>query len=223
MKKFLISTIIALCSAFTAQGFVWKNESILSQGSWHKVAVEQTGLQFISRNQLSKIGLTPETAYIYGYGGIAISESAPASAPDDLPPVACVRTPEGIYFFGVGTVDIVSGNERTRNPYSTVGYYFLSDRKPEGSELKLERRIPEQGVKAIDSFTQRILHEKELAMAANTGQLALGEDFRANNLQNFNLSLPGKISKEVDIAVKFATRTTNGSSSLFVSANGQLT
>ncbi len=220
MKRFLIAFLASLCF-FALHSSEWKEESVLSQGSWYKIGVERSGLQFISKSQLAKIGLTPESAYIYGFGGRTISEKEPASAPDDLPPVACVRTEDGIYFFGTGAVDIVSDNERTRNPYSSTGYYFISDRKPENLEFATEQRKPVNGEKAADTFVQRLLHEKELAMAANTGQLALGEDFRANNNQNFNFSLPGKVTDDVGIAVKFATRTTNGSSSLFVSANGQ--
>lgn len=220
MKRFLISSVVTLC-VFLIQGATWKEESALAIGSWYKIGVEQTGLHFISRNQLAKIGLTPESAHIYGFGGRTISESEPALTPDDLPPVACVRTADGIFFFGVGAVDIVSGSERIRNPYSSEGYFFVSDRKPDTPEIKSEKRIPGNSGRVTDSFTQRLLYEKELAMAANTGQLALGEDFRAKNSQNFDFSLPGKTNDEVDIAVKFATRTTNGSSSLFVLANGQ--
>lgn len=219
MRRFFIFALTAL-SVIVLKGAEWRDESVLSKGSWHKISVEQTGMQFISRSQLTKIGLSPETAYIYGYGGRPISETDPDATPDDLPAMPCLRTAEGVFFYGVGAVDIVSGTERQRNPYSSAGYYFVSDLKHESPVLKEEKRNPEKGAKAVDFFIQRILHEKEIAMASNTGQLALGEDFRAQNSQNFSFSLPGKIKDTVDVAVKFATRTTNGTSSLFVSANG---
>lgn len=136
----------------------------------------------------------PSKVNIYGYGGTRLSEYL-SEYVDDLPMIQCLHTSRGIIFYGVGPISFVkatgSNKRHSTNPFTTEGYYFLSDREA------TPRDIPVEGGSDIASpattFTDVILHEKDLVSLGQTGHELLGEDFLYTSKRTFNFAFPGLV------------------------------
>lgn len=202
----------------------YTSESALKDGRWVKISVAETGIHFISNANLQKWGFSdPSKVHVYGYGGKRLPDLLNNSYIDDLPLTPSVKTSQGLLFYAQGPV---TWNRKTTpythsiNPYSTVGYYFLSDKEIE------EKELPSIGTgtasdNCATTFTESIYHEKDLYSPGATGHLLLGEDFKYNNSQNFNFTLTDKVEPTVSLKYSFATKTFNSSSYITLSVNGE--
>ena len=116
----------------------WARTSVLSSGKWQKIALEDDGIYSISADMLRRMGFTdPSKVRLYGYGGRMLPEKMDADAAfDDLEEVPLLRragSNNDLVFWGYGvtgwdwTVTSSSTQHHTMNPYSTRGYYFLTE------------------------------------------------------------------------------------------------
>lgn len=176
---------------------VYASQSMLSSGNWVKIKVTETGIHELSASQLSSWGFNDiSKVKVFGYGGAMISEKMGDGYIDDLPQVPCLRTGNRLLFYAQSNISwkSQSGNVRyvqTQNPYSTAGYYFLTDRDDiETAEIATTGIATDEG-RRITSFIDRTYYEKELSAPGETGRVLLGEDFRYTTKQTFTLSMPG--------------------------------
>lgn len=200
--------------------------SRLSSGKWTRVKVTDEGMHIITAAQLRNMGFSdPSKVRVYGYGGRVISEVLDDKQPDDLPMLPSIATSRGVVFYSSGMIQWMPSQpggmtySRRRNPYSSAGYYFISDcDQGDNTPETLPEVTP---VRQATSFLEHLLHEKELAPPHNTGSILLGEDFRTQTSQTFEFDLPGNTGEPVIADINFATYTSNGSSSIIVTANGK--
>ena len=98
-----------------------------------KISVPSTGFYQLSDSLLRAAGFAnPQQVKVYGYGGALQPEQLAREyieATDGLPQVPTAMIGGRRVFYGVGPVNWLADNaeERTQNPYSTVGCYFLAD------------------------------------------------------------------------------------------------
>lgn len=214
---------LAMCAGYVCHSRAldldtYAASSRMSEGKWVKIKVQDEGMQYLSNEALKEMGFdSPERVHIYGYGGYRLGEAlSKSSFIDDLPLQPCVRTPDGIVFYGAGTVRwlVKSGLvTHEQNPYSTGSYYFVSDaplREGE-SEAASEVSIPYgSDDKVVKTYTHYLLHEKEISAAGNTGSDLFGEDFRVTNSQTFTFDLPGAADDKVNFNTAFASKASGG-------------
>lgn len=203
----------------------YAQSSVLSSGNWAKIEVSETGMQFLSDATLRNLGFSdPEKVNIYGYGGELINENL--DSPDDLPIVPSLRVNGGIVFFGRGPIGWTPDTEGARDfmhishPYSLNSYYFVSDGM---TERKSAPVIPAESTASsspLTSFTERLIHEEDLFMPMTSGRLILGEDFKNTTSRNFQFPLPGNRG-DAKVTVAFGSKTSGGTSSIVLSANGK--
>lgn len=222
----LVTTLIGAATSFAINPESYATTSRLASGKWAKVEVTESGMQLISNATLKKLGFTdPDKVNVYGFGGRMLPERLFEGMPDDLPVLPSVRTPSGIVFFGHNCIswEKRNGNSEYRhqnNPYSDHSYYFISDADPTRVNAQ-ERETPDEtGSDITTEFTERIVHEQDLIAPANSGRTLLGEDFRTQKKRDFTFNLPGIMGRAI-VTVCFGTKTTNGTSSLILSANGE--
>ena len=194
---------IAMCLAIAAGAHAFPTDtyapaSVLAEGKWVKISVEQTGLHLISVADLRAWGFTdPSKVRVYGYGGRRIPDHFTLNNyKDDLPQVQTQLTKRGIVFYGVGALTREeAGNDgthfHTQNPYSSLGYYYLSDRETEARAIPEEGRAPEAD--RITTFTDGVRHERDLVSAIKSGHRMVGEDFRFTPAQTFTFQMPGRV------------------------------
>lgn len=231
IKTFIFFVAITLLNVSEAWGLPLSHyaaNSALADGNWVKIRVSESGMQYISNSQLKEMGFSnPEKVNVYGYGGRLISDILNDSQVDDLPCLPIVRTDNGICFFGVNSiswkVNVASATsyKHNQNFYSNDSYYFLSDKEIETAPINSVKNPLFANGEEIDSFTERLLHEKELFAPSNTGRVLLGEDFRSNNKQTFSFNLTDQADDQVAIEICFGAQTTNRGSDLNFKANDQ--
>ncbi len=181
---------------------VYARQSVLASGRWVKISVAQTGMHRISANDLRRWGFDDVAAVrVYGYGGNRISDKLSADEYiDDLPQVQCEYSDGGICFYAVGpeswSVDGSGHHTHKLNPFSSVGYYFLTDTADDGEC----RDIPTEGMDVIgrqgefvSEYVERVMYESELSVIGESGHMLVGEDFRTVRSRRFSFDLPGKV------------------------------
>lgn len=234
LRKYLIKTclILSFClgglAAHALPADFYAQSSALASGSWARVSVSETGMQFVSNTTLKNLGFSdPSKVNVYGFGGRMLPERLNESMADDLPLVPSIKTPTGIIFFGFSSVgwQLNTGSvqqteySHINNPYSDKSYYFLSDSGINVAELEEAPSPSNVSDNAITFFTERLVHEVDLIAPSNTGRLILGEDFRVQSSQNFNFSLPDNIGNAL-ATVSFGAKTSSGIATLSFTANG---
>ena len=112
----------------------YASHSKLASGRWVKISVAETGIHQLTAQFLTQCGFSdPAKVKLYGYGGALQPEkitNAYLLANDDLKELPTCYTSDGRrLFYAYGPVNWTSNTvaTRTRNPYSTHGYYFLSE------------------------------------------------------------------------------------------------
>ncbi len=108
----------------------YAGKSVLDSGQWAKIRVPATGVYEITDALVRKAGFSdPSKVKIYGYGGALQPEKLTDDylrATDDLKQVATCTVGGRRLFHAQGPITWDSANNRTRNPYSDYGYYFLT-------------------------------------------------------------------------------------------------
>lgn len=226
----LLVVACLLCSALIAHGFDMSHycdTSRLAKGKWVKVAVEESGIYQITAADASKWGLGDlSRVRVYGYGGAPLSESLRAELlPDDLPQVPVLRLADRILFYGQGPTTWkwstqYFGYLQTQHPYSTQGYYFITDSSTDADLAPVIIDSQPTGP-IVSSFTERLFHEQELINPGETGRVLLGEDFTSTTSQSFKFNLEGLVDgSEVYVITRFAAKTLNKASSVSFKYNG---
>lgn len=203
----------------------YATNSMLSSGNWAKIEVTSTGMQYLSDATIKNLGFSdPTKVNVYGYGGVVVPENL--DSPDDLPLVPSIRVNSGIVFFGKNSVgwEKNSGNTKAYNhlwhPYSDHAYYFISDVNPQRPGAEKAAAESASSGEVISEFTERLVHEQDAVAPMNTGRLILGEDFRSTTSRSFKFDLPGSLG-EARVTVAFGCKTSSGTSSITLTANGK--
>lgn len=197
-------------------------QSRLATGRWMRVRVSETGMQLVTKAQISAQGLNPAKTRVYGYGGRMVPELFPQGLPDDLPLQPSVTTTAGIVFYGTDHVTWNAYNNHTPNPYSEDSWYFLSDADPgEVADLPEAELLSPSADGARTTFSECLVHEQDLYAPSHSGRRLLGEDFRSPTSRSFAFQLPGNTGEPVTARVNFASLITNGRGLLTFTANGK--
>ena len=111
----------------------YAEHSVLREGNWAKIRVAESGFYQLTDALIKKAGFSDASRVrIYGYGGALQPEKLSGdylSASDDLKEVPTCTIGGKRIFYATGPVTWSQQQslERTRNPYSDYGYYFLTE------------------------------------------------------------------------------------------------
>jgi len=226
-----LAAVTAIAAAWPGMASAWDaghyaQRSALAEGRWVKIAVERSGMYRIPESTLRSWGFSdPQKVKVYGYGGQRIGDAlTEQNYIDDVPQTPSVMTQQGLVFHATGPVTIKYLDPYTRqshNPFTTKGYYFLSD---SGDE---ERLTPEktgntpQGDRgAVTTFTETVFHEEESTTLGYTGNLLVGEDFRYTPTREFAFDMPGRVEDSpVYLTISFIAKTVGTSSQITTTVN----
>lgn len=222
------ATLLSATPTYALSPDHYATESRLASGRWAKIKVSSSGMQLITDAQLKNLGFSnPDAVHVFGLGGRELDFGLTSSTPDDLPLIPSVRTAKGLTFFAVDNVTWSRSNSQT-NPYihslsqySDDTYYFVSDIELDDTAMPTASAFAEKPSYGKETFIERALHEVELEPGAELGSQVFGEDFRSKKIQTFTFDLPDMADDLVTANVRFAARTTSGTSTLTLSANGE--
>ena len=191
--------ILAIFSASYASAFnpsIYATTSKLATGKWVKITIPESGMYEVTYDEMRSMGFqNPAQVKVYGSGGNKISEVLNGTAPDDLKPVPILRKNNKICFYGNGPIGYTISNystvphfTRTFNPYSKVGYYFLTEEG--GADLTPTKKttVTVNNYVNTPNSLNFFYHESELSSVSNSGKEMLGEEFgRGRTLIDYDL------------------------------------
>ena len=183
--RILFITLTALIGIFyplAANAFsadTYTTTSALSSGRWVKISVSSTGMHFIPASSLRSWGFSGvENVAIYGYGGERIPDLLNSTTyVDDLPEVQTVVTSDGIYFYAKGPMKWSRNADNkfshSLNPFSSVGYYFISDKTPQKRTIEQEGEARESS-NAATTYIAMVGHERDEVYLSKSGHMMFG-------------------------------------------------
>ncbi len=209
----------------------YRNNSVLSNGDWYKIRVNQTGINKITYDDLLNMGINvssinPKNLRIYGNGGGMLPESNLISTYDDLQENAIIVIGEDdgsfdkndyILFYGESpnTWEYRVLNQyyiHTLNNYSYYTYYFITTDLGEGKRIISQQSSGLTPTNFITVFDDYAYHEIEMENLINTGRTWYGETFDIVTSYEFPFSFPNlDKSKNVNFRITVAARSDNTS------------
>ena len=238
MKQIRHILLMVLClTSIAAMAHTYSSHSVLSSGKWVKMSVTQTGMHYLTYDEIQRAGLDPQQIRIYGYGGARLPQDFSQTKIDDLPqvPYYVVTGADGQFNQGDYIVFYAQGLEcwqyngsrfvHVNNPYSTRGFYFLSD--DAGTPLPIQTAAAENGTATYtaDTYTALRLHEVDsLNLIDRTGKEGGGREFYqqmpVSGDMTINFEFPDLItSKQVYIYADIAAYSTASAAFTFTLNN----
>lgn len=227
----ILAALLPMTEMLAFPSGTYAASSVLADGHWVKVAVEEDGLYVLTPSRLRSWGFSdPSKVVVRGYGGRRLSDQLSAeNYIDDLPVVQTRQLADGsIVFFGTGAGEWEEGFQSgyfnyRQNDYSNAGHYFVGE-LGEGEQQRAIPGVaePYSGINAVDYFMERVQHERELvATPGGAGPMLLGEDFRYTRQQTFDIPLEDAVGGSAAwLQYSFVCNTRETSVSVAISAEG---
>ncbi len=219
--------------------FSQSQNSVLSEGDWYKITVEQTGIFQIGYEDLESYGIdpaqiNPKHIRLFGNGNGMLPEPNSAFRYDDLMENAIYVYGEDdgsfdsgdfILFYGEGPTEWNLNEETGRfehevNLYSDLTHYFLMIGTEDGKRVQNIAEPPGNPTQTITHFEAYYAHEIETYNLIKSGKTWYGEKFEDNTTHNFDLNLAGLLT-DIPVFLKstFAVRSFENST-MEISADG---
>lgn len=196
--------------------------SKLASGRWVKIRVASDGVYQLTDALVRECGFSdPSKVKIFGYGGHLENETlvgSELSQYDDLPEVPTCTVNGRRLFYGRGPVSWSSATAtvRTRNPYSSYGYYFLSETDGEPLTVDSAAFVSSEYIRANDYHS---LHEVDnYAWYQGGRKLFENDPITAGSTRSYTFTNTAGAASAV-----LAMNVTAGTASTFsVSVNGKV-
>jgi hypothetical protein len=228
-KIFSFCTGLAVMFLFAPHAF--NQNSVLSVGVWHKLAITESGIYKITYNDLLNVGINPtminpKFIRIYGNGGNMLPEINNAFRYEDLVENAIVVSGEDdnvfdpgdfILFFGeepvTWTLNEPGGYFRHKlNTYSEKTCYFLNFDTGPGKRIEVAEPVSEAPTHIRSTYSARKYNELEEVNLIRSGRRWFGESFQDQLTYTWNFDLPHMdASSQVLMEVALAARSSDAS------------
>lgn len=198
LSRIYLTGLFTFCFSLFANAYVstyYTAESKLAKGRWVKIKVSNTGIHEITHEQLREMGFeNPDNVSIYGYGGALLDNTFETTLPDDLPAQPVHRANNKIFFYAEGNTRInIAGDVYKaiikKNPYSTCGYYFLSDANPGDSKAPNSYFYNSYTTETRTSHNTVQVIEYDKTCPAMGGARFFGPDFKKQPSQEFAFNI----------------------------------
>ncbi len=226
MKK--LGIIIWVVIILTLAPWVLASQnSVLSDGSWYKLALQETGIYKITYNDLLSYGINPvqiNPKYIrlYGNGNGMLPEANDAFRYDDLQENAIFVYGENDEVFDPDDYILFYGENQTEwklnestgyfdhqvNYYSDYTYYFITIGTEEGKRIVNQAEPSGNPTQTIQMFNDYFEHEEESYNLIQSGKSWYGELFLETTSYDFDLNFPDLLTDfPVHLKSSFANRS----------------
>jgi hypothetical protein len=207
-------------------------ESVLAQGSWYKVCVDQTGIFRLTYSDLSEMGvnlsgLPRSNIRLFGNGSGMLPEANDAFRYDDLLENAIYvsggasgnfSSSDYILFYGKGPDQwLLDEDEGVFNHvvhlYSHENCYYLTTDQGVGKRITSQGSVSATATHTVNSFQDHAFHQRDLENLLGSGQVWFGEVFDATLSRVFNFNFPdldpsGPARVKTYVAARSATPST---------------
>ena len=223
LNRFFAEAFILLALVISTNA----QNSVLTEGNWYKIAVEQTGISQITYDDLQNYGLdpaqiNPKHLRIYGNGNGMLPEKNDAFRYDDLQEASIFVYGEEDESFDPGDFILFYGesptewnfNEETGwfeselNLYSDFTCYFLTADLGEGKRITDMDEITEEPTNVVTTYNSYTAHQLELENLIRSGKVWYGEKFGETMAYTFDFNFPGLFTTApIHLKSEFAARS----------------
>jgi hypothetical protein len=206
--ELVVNSAGSFSNAGTFQKKAFAQNSILSQGSWLKMNISQTGVYSINKQYLIDAGinidaLDPRTIKIYGNGAGMLPQECSVARIDDLAENAIVVEGESdgvfndndrILFYARAQKDVWKYNAQTSryehqtNIYSDITSYFITYGGITGKRIENAAPVGTANVQ-VNQFDRLYVHEVEKSNLIKSGRRWFGEEFNRVNTYSFQVDM----------------------------------
>lgn len=220
----------------------YPSNSVLSEGNWYKIAINNTGIHKITANDIKSQGIDIENIPIsqlgiYGNGGGALSENNKDFEYNDL-------VENSIYIKDNNNNGILDGNdyilfyaqaaniwkynnsqkiyEYHIHPYSKYNYYYLTTNAPYTTNKRINiKTISVEPNDTINTYTYCSTIHNDVVNTHGSGRIWVGDKFSgAVPVRSYSLSIPNAVANS-NVNVRYALASiSNANSSFDVTING---
>ena len=186
----------------------WADNSVLKEGKWYKIAVNQNGIYKLTYEQLQSMGLNisdPRKIRVYGNGGGMLSEVAGYFRYDDLMENAIYVEGEGDGSFDQGDYVLFYGESpniwyfdfagdrlfhHKKNLYADNNYYYINADIGNGKRIINQASSTDASNLTVTDFNDFAFHELDSINFVISGKNWYGEKFEDIMNYNFLFSFP---------------------------------
>ena len=191
-------------------GYPHKSHSVLANGKWFRISIQNTGIYKITYNDFVAMGFDPATLdpskiAVYGNGGGMLPESNATPRIDDLKENAIVvhnrvdgkfDTGDYVLFYGESpdkwVVNYLNRHfSHQKNLYSDSTFYFVTLNTASGQRVQMAPVIPDSSqVDGIGlNYIGHAFHDIDSVNLVQSGKTWVGETFLNNkNTRDFSFS-----------------------------------
>ena len=175
----------------------YADRSVLASGSWVKISVPSSGVCRMSFDELRAAGINPSELRVFGYGGAQLNQDFSKTKIDDLPQVPVYVGSDFVLFYVQGPISWTYTDGRykhTKNTYSNLGYYFLTDNV--GTKKALPVTDAATGTVEVYTYWNQQVHELDSLNLVDrsgvegAGREFYGEQFTSGKKRAFTFSTP---------------------------------
>ena len=214
--------------------------SVLSGGTWYKIAIIEDGVYKINQDFVKKLGIDPKqvnlnSLRVYGNGGGMLPEDNVSFRNDDLvenpiwlnnSSITSISGNDYALFYAQGPHEwkrSTNGYTYTHNVYSDTNYYFITFDGGIGSPKRIisEMAGSSSNATVLSTFNDYASHELDLSNLISSGRQWVGESFGVKPTQYIEFEFPNiSTSLNAEVKAEFMVRSVNSNSTIDVSVNG---
>lgn len=241
LTSFTLSADIVRQTSTRNGSRTFAEQSVLSEGTWYKIAIARDGIYRIDRNFLTQLGinttaLNPQNINIYGNGGRLLPVANATPRADDLVknPIVIQGENDGVFndndfilFYGQGpdTWALQSTTKwiHDKHYYSDSAYYFIRIDDNNPLRINTASEISESATQTATSFQDFQYIENDLVNIAKSGREFFGDPFEFNTSGTFTMNFPNVLPETATLDYQLVSRSIGGNSSFQVTAGGNTT
>lgn len=198
----------------------WASKSVLAEGRWVKISVQNDGIYHLTYSALSGMGFAdPSRCRVYGYGGHQQPEALDADTDfDDLEEVSLWKVPDGYLFYANG-LTTHRNNKCVTNSYAREACYFVTEAATPVGDFPTESESvsPTTTVTTIQAYAS--YNPQRYAWFQGGCQLFEDYDFYNGSNRSYTLSLPCTPAGGGRLTVSFSAAN-DASTQMTTSMNG---
>ncbi len=200
----------------------YSQNSILANGTWYKLKISESGIHYISYEQLKEMGIAnPKQVRVFGNDQGLLSYKNDGTAIDDLAENKILYTPNGILFYAQNANKVYYNSNqkalyRKEHYYSDYMHYFFTSDVNTNFNNKLSQQnslsdSPDLEITDFLDFAKIDINEYNIA---KTGREFYGDIFDVELTRNYSFDFPNLV-KTKKAKVNISVAAAAGSPSTF--------
>ncbi|MGF7139562.1 type IX secretion system sortase PorU [Roseimarinus sediminis] len=230
MTKILFTLGLLIWIFGSLQAQVTKNESVLAEGKWFKLATTAQGIHKITYSQLQAWGInSPQQVAVFSNGGHMLPKSNSDFYPDDLHKIPVLHQKDNnnndcIFFYSTGTVKWNYQKSdalyfHNKNPYARNTYFFITSDQPASPAPAIKESPDKEAEITISTYDHYQLYEEDNINLYQSGIYWYSEKIYNNSSKVINFSFPDAMSGQKGKFILSATATSSSQSEMGVKIN----